>query len=363
MWDRLWQQSPLLILLFGASLFVLAIGHHTRELLVLGDSTAPLAALLLDGLPAVALAAGGYWLYGTDLSAPCRRTVFLWCLGGAAIFTAVIGATFVIRVLEGRPLVEPVFVLLTAVDTGAIAGLVTGYYNAHARSEARRARTASEALMFVNGLIRHDLRNDLNVIRGHADLASNGETGTGLDSTAVIGEKADEALMRIETTRAVADMLSGTPDLEPVDLAEITADLAAQVERTFGVTVTTELPDCAPVRANAGLRSLVDNLLENAVEHNDADEPRVAVAVEREAEAVRLTVRDNGPGLPDDVKESLRAPVRTVREGGGLALVRTLVDGLDGDVRVEDNEPRGTVVTVTLPQADHTPDDDAAAVG
>ena len=41
--------------------------------------------------------------------------------------------------------------------------------------------------------------------------------------------------------------------------------------------------DRAPVVANAGVRSVVDNLVENAVEHNDADDPRVHVAVELDA--------------------------------------------------------------------------------
>ncbi len=356
MHDRLWVKSPLLILALGVGLFCFAVGHHTREFLVLNNQVGPLAALLLDGLPALGLAYAGYRLSGTALSPRNRWSVFLWCLSGGLVVMTVIGATFLIRVLEGRPLVEPVFPLLIAVEVGAIAGVVAGYYSARARADARRARTVSDALAFVNDLIRHDLRNDLTVIRGQANLVDTGGAAAGSETArgdpAVIAEKAGEALTRIETTRAVAETLTGAPDIEPVDLAATTADLAARVERASDVTVTTDLPDQALVRANTGLRSVVDNVIENAVEHNDADEPRVAVSVETDPETARLIVRDNGPGIPDDRTESLLAVNKTTGERGGLALVRTLVDAYDGDVWIEDNEPRGSVFVVTLPRAD-----------
>jgi len=74
-----------------------------------------------------------------------------------------------------------------------------------------------------------------------------------------------------------------------------------------------------------------------------------------------LTVRDNGPGIPDGRKASLFTADGTVGEGGGLALVGTLVDGYDGRVRVADNEPRGTVVAITLPRPDRVPDSETTA--
>jgi len=87
---------------------------------------------------------------------------------------------------------------------------------------------------------------------------------------------------------------------------------------------------------------VVDNLVENAAEHNDADDPRVAVAVDPREDAVRLEVRDNGPGVPDDVLADA---------DGGLDLVATLVDHYGGELHVSENEPRGTVFAVDLPRA------------
>ncbi|WP_435114869.1 sensor histidine kinase [Halolamina sp. C58] len=210
----------------------------------------------------------------------------------------------------------------------------------------------SEALRFVNGLIRHDLRNDLNVIRGHAQLVDSDAEAAG-DSPSIIAEKADEALARIDTTGVVAETLSGEAELAPIDLAAIAAEIAKGVEATYSITVTTDIPEQAPVTANKGLRSVVDNLLENAVEHNDADDPQVHVDVDVGGETVELTVTDNGPGLSEEQKER----VLSGQDGnsGGLSLVRTLVEGYDGELRIEDNDPRGSVFVVALPYANADP--------
>lgn len=349
------SRSPIILLGLGVILFLLAVYHHGRELADLDHLLGPLVALLLDGLPALGIAYAGYWLAGTDLTLGYRRTVAIWGLGGGGIFVAVIGATFLVRAIEGRVVSEPQFPLLIAAEIGVLSGLIAGYYNVQARVETERARTVGEALSFVNDLLRHDLRNDLSVIRGHADLIGLDEmAGDEEEDADVIADKAEEALSRIETSRAVTDTLIGDPELQAVNLAAITTDLVERTDETYDITVETDITDEAFVAANDGLRSAVDNLLENAVEHNDADEPRLTVGVSTEVEdgTVRLTVRDNGPGIPNGQKERLLNQTGMEADSGGLAIVRTLVDGYGGDLRIEDNEPRGSVFVVELPHAD-----------
>jgi signal transduction histidine kinase len=207
----------------------------------------------------------------------------------------------------------------------------------------------TNALAFINDLIRHDLRNDLTVIRGHADLLS--ESADEVDGDPeIVTDKTNEALSRIETSKVIADTLVGDPDLEPVDIVPVITELAARVGNAFGATVETDLPKSAVVTANDGIRSVVDNLLENAIEHNDADDPRIEIAATAADGMVRLTVTDNGPGIPDDMKESVFEP-REDGSSGGLSLVYTLVTGYGGDVRVEDADPHGARFVVEFPRA------------
>ena len=335
---------------FAAALLALAVAYHLVEMQALSRTTGPLLALSLEAGPGAVLLYGAHRLAGSELDAENRWTVCSWTLGGAVGFLGVMWATVVVRQFEGRETAEPAFPLLVATLVGAAAGFAAGYHNARARSDVHEARTVADALAFVNRFIRHDLRNDLSAIRGHADLLAEerptGDGAGGADSAEVIGAKADEAMTRIETSGAVAETLVDDPDFERVDLAAVVAEIADGVESTHTVPVSTDLPEKATVVANAGVRSVVDNLIENAVEHNDADDPRVRVAVARTDETVRLTVRDDGPGLSEAKRESL------LEDGldGGLGLVRTLVDRYGGELSVEDNQPRGAVFVAEFPR-------------
>lgn len=353
------MRSPLFVSTLGVVLFFVAVAQHISEIATLNTVVGPAIALALDGLAALGLVYGGYYLSQTELAPLERRRVFGWSIGGALIFAAVIGATFLVRTIEGRVIAEPLFPLLIAVEVGAIAGLVAGYYSARARVDARRAQAVTDGLTFVNSLIRHDLRNDLSVIHGHAELLETQQPATAADrdrdSPTVIAEKADEALTRIKTTRAIAETLVGDPDLESIDLAAVTAELAARFETTQDVTVQTDLPDDALVAANPGIRSVVDNILENAIEHNDANDRRVAVAIKRDADTIELTVTDNGPGVPEAQKKALQSARTTEPNGGGLTLIQTLVEAYDGTIRVADNEPCGSRFIVRLPRAEGRP--------
>lgn len=335
-------------------LLVTAVVHHSREIAAVGGAAGPTLALALDGVPALVLAYAGYRLSTVDLPPREVWTAAVWSLGGTVLFVAVLGATFLVRVFEGRPLVEPVFPLLVAAAAGGISGLVAGYYNVRAQADARQSRMATNALAFINDLIRHDLRNDLNVIQGHADLLSESAADVGAGDPTVVADKTEEALSRIETSKVIADTLIGDPDLEPIDLVPVVAEMASRISNTVAATVETDLPDSAVVSANDGVQSVVDNLIENAVEHNDADDPRVAVAVTAGYDFVRLTVTDNGPGIPDDRKGTVFEPGEG-GSGGGLSLIYTLVTGYGGDVWIEDAEPRGTRFVVELPRADDAP--------
>jgi signal transduction histidine kinase len=102
------------------------------------------------------------------------------------------------------------------------------------------------------------------------------------------------------------------------------------------------------------LRSVFRNLLNNAVQHSDRDEPTVVVSAETEAggDWVVVRVADDGPGIPADRKETVfgkgEKGLESEGTGLGLYLVYTLVDHYGGSVWIEDNDPRGSVFVVRL---------------
>ncbi|QLH81161.1 ATP-binding protein [Halosimplex pelagicum] len=358
--DRQWGVGPLAIGVVGFVLAATALVYHGREAAALGSVRGPLLALLIDGVPAVGLVYAGYRLSDADLSPEYRWVVAVWCLGGVVVFTSAVGLTVAVRLLEDRVVTEPTFTLLVASSFGGLAGTLAGYYRARAVADATRAERASDALAFVNGLIRHDLRNDMQVIRAYAAEIEDADAPADAavaDHATVVREKTDEAFERIDTAGSLAKTVAGEADYEPVDLAAVADDAAASVDATTAATVTTDLPERAPVVANAGLRSVVDNLVENAVEHNDADDPRVALEAERVDDAVRLTVSDDGPGIPPEERPSAYRRGDGA-DGGGLRIAATLVERYGGDLRIADDggvgPGDGATVVVELPAVDGT---------
>jgi PAS domain S-box-containing protein len=215
-----------------------------------------------------------------------------------------------------------------------------------------------ERLELLNRLIRHNLLNSLNVVEarlglleGHVDDAADEHLATALDRT---GEMID----LIETIRALMRAVDeeDEQDLESVSLdamlrEEVRTMAAAYPEAEFALD---GLPS-VDVRADELLAEVFENLLVNAVQHNDAETPRVWIDVAVGDDAAVVEVADNGPGVPDELREIIfdkgTKGFESPGTGFGLHLVREIVDAYGGDVGVDDDESGGARFRVRLPRA------------
>jgi len=223
-----------------------------------------------------------------------------------------------------------------------------------------RLEEQSTQLELLNRLLRHDINNDMTVVRGMIE-------------TAVREIDDPEAAERLETalsasaevtelTRAARDlmrtMLEDTGELSPVALAPVLRQELADIrDAREGATIRVEgnLPDVRVI-ADDFLASTFRNLLRNAVQHNDKDTPEVTVSATVEGDSVRVTVTDNGPGISPGQREQIFGKhskgLASTGTGIGLYLVDSLVDNYGGTVAVDDREDdEGTVFTVTLRRA------------
>jgi signal transduction histidine kinase len=218
----------------------------------------------------------------------------------------------------------------------------------------RRRRELRIAVL--NRVLRHDLRNDLSVVDGYARLLA--ETEGAEEYATAIAERASAALDLVETVRNVERTLEdGGPTRSAIDIVRVVDEQVAAARRSHpAATVETDLPDEATVHATDLVSSAVDNLVENAIEHNDTDSPHVRVSVDRvvdgDGPAVELRVRDDGPGIPPHERSVLVGEEGATLDdasGLGLWLVNWIVTESGGTVAYEPNEPRGSVVVVRLP--------------
>lgn len=136
-------------------------------------------------------------------------------------------------------------------------------------------------------------------------------------------------------------------------LLEDVARLARMLrrERPFEISVRASKP--VKVEANRqDLEHVFRNLLLNAFE---AGASSVVLEVSETAERVRVRVSDDGPGVPEPLRDSLFEPFVTHKEGGtglGLAVVRDLVRRHNGRIQLEPQPTTGASFVVELPKAE-----------
>ena len=216
-----------------------------------------------------------------------------------------------------------------------------------------------QRLAVLNRVVRHNLRNELSVVRGFAEEIGNDGVSNDLAADRIV-QASDNLITLGERAREAAKLLDHQPETREVELGELVSEVAGELhDEATNLTVETDVPPDARVETDPDLlyRSL-NHLAQNAVVHNDTDSPRVVISVVTDREGaypIELTVRDNGPGIPAHEWAAIEEGKETPLEHGsglGLWAVRWGVTRLGGELRYEPNEPRGSVVRLRLPQAD-----------
>lgn len=303
-----------------------------------------------------------------DTIAAINRQVTIAALGVGLIALA-------LAVWLSRRIVRPVEELTAAahrlesgdlsqrVDVGTRdeIGVLGSAFNAMAESIERNHDLRKQ----MTSDVAHELRTPLNNIAGYLDAIADGvvEPGPG-----VIGSLQEEAQLLVRLVGdleqlSLADAGRQALVMEPSslgDVAERAAGLVAPRAEARGISLTVEVKPTPPVSSDSGrLGQVVRNLLENAVRHTPAG-GAVTLRVEPGPGGVVLTVRDSGPGIPEEhlpfiFERFYRADASRARATGGaglgLAIVRQLVDAHNGTVSAANHPGGGACFTVLLPAA------------
>ena len=218
-------------------------------------------------------------------------------------------------------------------------------------------RTHQRRLSVLDRILRHNLRNKMNVVAGQAEQIRGEADEAIAERAATIRNTATNLLELSESARQFEDVIERTsPQTATVDVAEMVRRVVADArlehpEADLRVTA----PTSAPAVGHETIGLAITELVENAIEHSDRDGPTVDVHVDLGEAEVDVVITDEGPGLGEVDRRALRRGAESPLEhsqGLGLWLVRWTVENAGGDVEFARNEPRGTVVTITLPRAD-----------
>jgi len=222
-------------------------------------------------------------------------------------------------------------------------------------TDVTEGKRYEQRLQVLNRVLRHDLKNDTNVIGGYADLLRGHVDEGGDEYLDIIDRKVETLTHLSDQAREIDVALHNDAGRATIDLVELVERLCEALESSFPhATVTVSSPDSAVVSADELLESAVRNVLENAVVHNDDREPAVEVVLETDGDGFRIDVADNGPGIPPIEQTVISEARETALEhasGLGLWLVHWIVTESGGDLTIDSREPRGTLVSMWLPAA------------
>lgn len=264
-----------------------------------------------------------------------------------------------------------VTMFITAFIAGSLANklkrnMLIAKQNAKEKEEA--ALLAQNEQLRANMLrsISHDLRTPLTSISGNAStLISAGNT---LDEPAkqqIYTDIYSESMWLIElvenllyATRIEDGKMQLSISVEILDdlvLESVKHIRRSHPKRSIEVEMRDEI---VPVMADANLIvQVIINLLDNAVKYSEDDTP-VTISMRKEGDFAVVAVADVGHGIPDPEKDKIFEMFYTCGNrsydsrrslGLGLSLCKSIVDSHGGAITVRDNQPKGTVVSFTLP--------------
>lgn len=235
------------------------------------------------------------------------------------------------------------------------ASVGAAYDRIEARERLHRRQRDLDLLKDVySRVLRHNLRNDLNVIGGAAAEAREADGRRLDDLLDTIQRTATRLADTSERARQIKRVVDRTDPIRELCLRRAIEPVIRRLRETEPqATITTDVPSGLRVEAHQELPLAVRCLAENGIDHNDRA-PTVRVAAEQCGPVTELQVTDDGPGIPAHERSVIRQNGETDLEhgsGAGLWLARLVVDRSDGRLRFPETDD-GTTVVVELPTAE-----------
>lgn len=257
------------------------------------------------------------------------------------------------------------------------------------RSLLRSQEAAADALLAqkmdsleaIAGGLAHEILNPLNYLTNALAIAQNDsqslavavrDAANGPPPSGIV-RRIDRMQEMFEVSRAGVKRIAGTVDLmvrysrdgyarsaSPYDAYAAVRDVAAVV----GASVARDVPivldlegdgwlDCVAEEFNQVLSNLIQNALEAAPKGGSG---RVVVQGRNEGAELRLSVRDNGPGIPESERARIFDAFYTTKQSGhgmglGLTITRRVVVGLGGSLKLESEPGKGSEFIIRVPRS------------
>lgn len=214
--------------------------------------------------------------------------------------------------------------------------------------------------------VSHEMKTPIAIIKNYAEL---------LQAEHIADEQRKEYAKSVENAAVrLSDLIGNILKLNKLENQRIALDIKVydvcrqlcecilQFEEAWDkkeIDLETEIEDVAMIRADASLVELVwNNLLSNAIKYTEPG-GQVTVSQTSDGKQIRISVSDTGCGMSRESIEHIfdkfyQGDTSRSKEGNGLglALVKRVLELIDGEIQVVSEEGKGSTFTVVLPAAD-----------
>ncbi|MCD6330363.1 MAG: PAS domain-containing protein [Candidatus Cloacimonetes bacterium] len=199
-----------------------------------------------------------------------------------------------------------------------------------------------ERLKTATSILRHDITNDLTVIKSAVDIYREERDESMIDE---IEKRVWKSIETIQNQRDQVEFLDSHAELDEYDIEQVARDVIKNYP-DIKITVTGK----SRAYADKAIYSVFENIISNAIMHSKSTKLDIDITCNNDICEIRFT--DYGIGIPDEIKDKIFDEGFHYGESGhtgiGLYIVKCTVEEYDGDVFVEDNKPQGAVFVIRL---------------
>jgi len=199
-----------------------------------------------------------------------------------------------------------------------------------------------ERLKTANSILRHDITNDIVVIKSALDIYRDENDETMLDE---IEKRVEKSINTINKQREQEKFIDSHSDLDEFEIEKVVHDIIPNFP-DIKINVTGK----GTAYADNAIYSVFENIIDNAVKHGKTT--KMDIDIRSDEEYCEIRFADYGTGIPDDLKYKIFDEGFSYGKAGhtgiGLYIVQKTIDDYDGFVHVEDNKPNGAVFVVRL---------------
>jgi signal transduction histidine kinase len=302
----------------------------------------------LIGIPGTILLYGGYRLPEMDIHSELYRLTATWTIRGFAVMFSIL---VLIELVSPSGVDNLFFSLPFATVLGSVGGLAVGIHDARSETRllqaeqrkqeverySRDLERENERLESFAGMLAHEFRNPLQIAQIYLQQAQPHND----EATEKVEEAHDRMEEMIDVLLITVQGTGGAIDYQQVAIADTAQDAwTDDTEAAQRETATLDVATAQTIRADpVHVEHLLRNLFRNSFEHGE-DELTVRVGTLKDG----FYVEDDGPGIPEDVRDDVVEAGFTTKAGGiglGLTFVAQLVELYEWDWRITESEAGG----------------------